>query len=188
MNIDMKICENTSSARLALRGIDSNIALHGISDGSWSLVDAIREMCHICGPSDVVLSTWTAANANLLDAERMIKSRIIRNFRLCVDRSFQSRQPKYCAAARSIFGDECIRIWSSHAKFCIVMGDNLRILYLTSANLNRNKRLESFTAIANDELVDQYLTMVDQLFVMQKPGEGFEFPAVGRQHTERILS
>ena len=33
-----------------------------------------------------------------------------------VDRSFQTRQPGYCALARSLFGDDAIRVWSSHKR------------------------------------------------------------------------
>ena len=184
--IDMRVAPDCRNAKSALTGLAPGVCIHGITDGSWSLSDAMREMCRLAGFSDVVISTWTAASADLRSAQKMLRSTAIRSLRLIVDRSFISRQPKYCAAARSYFGDDAIRVWSNHAKFCIVVGDAMRILYLTSANLNRNVRMESFSAICSDELVAEYSRMVDELYSIQRPGEGFSDSKAGRRDTAKI--
>ena len=90
-----------------------------------------------------------------------------------VDRSFQTRQPGYCALARSLFGDDAIRVWSSHAKFAVFSGSGFDVLYLTSANMNQNKRLENHTVVAGVVLPEQYLDMVEELFDIQASGAAF---------------
>ena len=124
------------SPRKAFEGLVDGSTVHAISDGTWSLTDGLCEILRIVGKRDLAVSTWTAAQADLKRAERLLRSREVKSLRLMVDRSFQTRQPGYCALARSLFGDDAIRVWSSHAKFAIFSGGSFDVLYLTSANMN----------------------------------------------------
>lgn len=183
----VEIATEVRNPRLAMAGLGPDTAVHGVTDGTWSVIDALRHLLHHCGPSSVVISTWTASNADIAAAERMLKSQRIRTFRLVVDRSFPSRQPRYCEAARARFGDDAIRLWDSHAKFLLVQGDDAEVLYLTSANLNKNKRIENFSAFQSAALCDQYAELINRLYALQKPGEGFANPPIARHHTAEIM-
>ena len=185
----MIVSRNPRTPRLAFEGImdDGVDQVHGFFDGTWSLIDGIREMLRLAGPSRVTLSTWTAADADLRDAERMLRARLIVDFRLCVDRSFITRQPKYCATARALFGDGAIRVWNSHAKFCVVQGDGADLLLLSSANLNRNRRVENFSLFRSAEMIETYLGLVNVLFEIQGAGVGIDNPANGRPDTDEAV-
>ena len=98
--------------------------------------------------------------------------------------TFQTRQPGYCALARKLFGDDAIRVWSSHAKLAIFSGGRFDVLYLTSANMNQNKRLENHTVVAGGVLPEQYLDMVEELFDIQASGAAF-VPLSSGQKTAR---
>ena len=124
------------SPRKAFEGLVEGATVHAISDGTWSLTDGLCEILGIVGRCDLAVSTWTAAQADLKRAERLLRSREVKSLRLMVDRSFQTRQPGYCALARELFGDDAIRVWSSHAKFAVFSGGRFDVLYLTSANMN----------------------------------------------------
>ena len=129
----------------------------------------------------------TAANADILQAERMLTSKMVKSWRMLVDRSFMTRQPKYCTLAREVFGDDSIRVWNCHSKFCIIEGEKMSLIYLTSANLNLNRRIESYSIFADDQIVAEYLNLVNSLYELQKTGEGFSNPKVNRKHTARIM-
>lgn len=77
--------------------------------GKFSLVDVIEHLLATTGPADLVVSTWTAAGADIGFANRLLADGRIRSLRFVVDYSFQSRQPAYCAALREAFGDDAIR-------------------------------------------------------------------------------
>ena len=161
--------------------------VHGLTDGSWSLSDGLAALLSYVGASDVVVATWTAGAADLKRAEGMLRSQRIRSFRLLVDRSFLTRQPKYCEMARSMFGDDAIRVWSSHAKFCLVRGAR-DCLLITSMNLNANKRLESYSLFCDVEpLIPDYRRLVEDLFDLQLPGAGFRESTSCRRDMERVL-
>lgn len=146
---------NSKGPSEAFEGLADGCSIHGLSDGTWSLIDGIEELLDRCGPSDVTVSAWTAANADIERAERLLQDGRIRALRLLVDRSFESRQPRYCGRARHLFGDQALRVWNSHAKFVLVLGGKIDVLYTTSANLNQNKRLENFTLFAGGDLPRQ---------------------------------
>ena len=143
----------------AFSGLVEGVTIHAISDGTWSLTDGLCEILCIVGECDLAVSTWTAAQADLKRAERLLASREIRLLRLMVDRSFQTRQPGYCALARSLFGDDAIRVWSSHAKFAVFSGGKFDVLYLTSANMNQNKRLENLRRRALRACIEAYFAI-----------------------------
>lgn len=60
-------------------------------------------------------------------------------------------------------------------------------LILTSANLNKNKRLENFSILCDRKLVDQYLDLVDHLFQLQFAGDGFLSSKEGRRDTRALV-
>ena len=71
------------------------------------------------GPADLMVSTWTAAGADIDYALRLTSDGRVRSIVWIVDSSFPIRQPGYCAAMRERFGDESIRVTENHAKFVL---------------------------------------------------------------------
>jgi len=185
--IEVLTAARCRNARSAMSLLKPGAAFHGLSDGTWSFIDALSEILAVAGPSDVLVSTWTAAKADTLRAERLLRSENCRSWRMLVDRSFRTRQPAYCALVRETFGDGAIRVWNCHAKFCMVTGGGVDVLYLTSANLNQNRRIENFSVYAVPEMVAAYRRLVDGMFAAQGPGEGFGDPASCRPVTERVF-
>ena len=97
-------------------------SIHGMSDGSWSFTDGILALTQLTGKCDLIVSTWTAAAADIKRAHKLLEDGKFSSARFLVDRSFLTRQPRYCELLRERFGDEAIRVWSAHAKFCLLIG------------------------------------------------------------------
>ena len=87
---------------------------------------------------------------------------------------------------RALFGDGAIRIWSSHAKFSILTGGAFDVLYLTSANLNANRRLENFSLFAGGDLPGQYMALVTDMWAAQGDGEAFDSPKLARRQQKHV--
>ena len=180
---------NSKGPSEAFEGLADGCSIHGLSDGTWSLIDGIEELLERCGPSDVTVSTWTAANADIERAEGLLQDGRIRDAPATRRPVVRSRGSRATAGrARHLFGDQALRVWNSHAKFVLVLGGKLDVLYTTSANLNANKRLENFTLFAGGDLPGEYLAAVEELWELQRPGEAFEGGSfLGRAHTDEIL-
>ena len=139
------------------------------------------------GPADLVLSTWTAAGADIDFAMKLLADGRIRFMRFVVDYSFQSRQPAYCAALRERFGDDSIRVTKNHCKFVLILNDAWNLAIRTSMNLNENRRLENFE-ISDDPVLAGYLRdFTDTLFAATGAGVGFtQKPGENAKDFERI--
>ena len=79
---------------------------HGLSDGSWDLIDLLSAIAGRAGPETVLdLAVWTASGVHGRRLAGFIRSGRVKRVRLAVDRSFQSRQPAACETLRETFGD-----------------------------------------------------------------------------------
>ena len=137
--------------------------------GQFSLIDALAALLDQTGPADVVLSSWTAADANLEETSHMVEAMAIRNLRMIVDRSFRTRQPAYFRRMRELFGVDCIREIRSHAKFIVITNDVWRVVVRTSMNLNKNPRFESIEISTDPAFADFMLNVVDDIFQTVPP-------------------
>lgn len=158
-------------ARTALAALDEHDSIAVLTFGQFSIGDAIRELLRRSGPSDVAISTWTAARAEIEHAYRLLEDSRIRSMRWLVDRSFKTRQPAYCAALVDRFGADAIRTTRTHAKFVVIDGDNDTFSVHTSANLNANARLESMQVIRGRDHADWLLGVLDDLWRELPAGE-----------------
>lgn len=158
------------NARDAIGTLTPGYEAFVLTFGQFSLIDALVALLEQTGPADVTLSTWTAADADLTRAAALLANAEIRSLRFVVDRSFLTRQPKYCAKMRDLFGDDCIRTTRSHAKFAIIRNERWSLAVRTSMNLNENPRLENIE-ISDDPTLCAFLEqVVADLFEEQQPG------------------
>ena len=147
--------------------------IYGLTGGQWSLIDLIIHCLEATGPADVVVSTWTAASADIGFAFDLLRSGQIRSLRFLVDFSFPARQPAYCAALRERFGDDAIRVCKNHAKFVLIRAGQWNLVIRTSMNVNLNRRMESFE-ISDDAALAGYLSeIIAGLFAAETGAEAF---------------
>ncbi len=81
-----------------------------------------------------------------------------------MDRSFETRQPEYCATLRCLFGDDVIRTTRSHAKFATIRNGEWDLAIRTSMNLNNNPRLETIEVSDSAALADFLDGVFDEMF------------------------
>jgi hypothetical protein len=174
---DKRIIRRDLAARTvadAIGPITKGSEVYGVSKGQFSLIDLITYCLEAAGPADVVISTWTAANADLKFAYKLMTAGTILNLRFLVDFSFPSRQPAYCAALRETFGDDCIRISKNHAKFVLIRSSAYNLVIRTSMNLNENRRLESFEISDDKNMADFLEEIITELFDTQPAAGQFD--------------
>ena len=179
---------NGEGALLSLRsaGFGPGREVMGFNKGQFSAIDLLDAILTYTGRAKVVIATWTAAHADVKRAEQFLRTGRAADMAWLVDRSFQTRQPDYCALLRSTFGDDAIRVSSSHAKFMLISEGGWRVVVQTSMNLNHNARLESFWIADDPELFAAYAEIVEECFGMQRAGEGFEESSRGRRDLEKL--
>ena len=168
--------------------LESGDSIHGLTDGTWDKIDALEALSTVVGAGDLVISTWTAARRDISKALNLLDRSKFASMCWLVDRSFATRQPEYCDHLRATFGDNAIRVWDCHAKFAVLTTATRSALYLTSANLNRNRRIENFSLWIDGPLPGQYRDLVLDVFRAQRPGEAFDDPTIARKLTKPLLA
>ena len=164
-------CENVNDYADAVNG---DCEVFGFSTGQFSLVDVLAAVVHRIGPSALTISTWTAAKAEMTHVYDWLDRGAIVSAQWIVDRSFMNRQPELCARLRSQFGDDALRVHRTHCKFAILRNDDRGVLIQTSANLNKNMRIENVSVSACPVLLDAYTQLVASMFDTQAASVGFE--------------
>ena len=149
------ICAPHANAYRAIGTIEPGFRMELVNRGQFSLIDVIRVLIEQTGPAYLTVSTWTigraevAAIAWLLDSGYLLDLRV-----LMMNRAFKTmhrqwsrdggKDDHYRALERT-FGTERIIQCKSHAKFVLIVNDEWSIAIRTSANFNRNIRLEQFS-------------------------------------------
>lgn len=146
------------NAFVSIGEIYKGMEIYGLTKGQYSIINIIETILNQTGKADVIISTWTAANAEIKKAEAFLKNGNINKLHFIVDRSFPTRQPKYYKQLIDTFGD-IVSLTNSHAKFVIIKNNDWNIVIRTSMNLNENKRLENFE-ISDDKTLVDYLLLI----------------------------
>jgi hypothetical protein len=156
-------------AQDAIGQLAQNEDTYILTYGQFSLIDALVALLDQTGPADVVLSSWTAADADLEHTANMVEALAIRDLRMVVDRSFRTRQPAYFRRMRELFGAGCVREIRSHAKFMVITNDQWKVVVRTSMNLNENPRFESIEISTDPVFAEFMLGVVANIFETVPP-------------------
>ena len=178
---------NGEGAAAAISGFGKGMEVFGFNKGQFSIVDIIEAVLEITGNSHIVVSTWTAASADLSRIQNFLERNKVLSAQWIVDYSFETRQPKFCAQLRETFGDDCIRTTASHCKFVLIKNDEWNVVIQTSMNLNQNKRMENFSICDDQDFYKCFEDLVVEIFSIQKPGDGFgDKPSVRRSEFDSL--
>jgi len=151
------------SARDALSDWGHGKRIVGVTGGQFSLIDLLRATLEHTGPADVTLSAWTAGIRDAEEAAWLLNSGKIRRLRWLIDRSFATRQPRYCHEVTQRFGSEAFVVTNNHAKFFTVENEEWSACCRSSMNLNTNRRMEQFDLDDHPAITGMFRDLVDRI-------------------------
>jgi hypothetical protein len=110
------------SAAVAMESLERDgMELFGLTRGQFSLSDMIGAILKKTGPAALQVSTWTAANASVVEMGELLDSGLVLSCRWLVDQTFVRRAPSLAQQIREKFGADAIRITKTHAKFVTII-------------------------------------------------------------------
>lgn len=190
-NKKIKVCKRASASQ-AIGQLEKNTDTFILTYGQFSLIDALIAILDQTGPAHVIISTWTAAHADLSKSAELLESAEILSFRMIVDRSFETRQPQYYQHMIRLFGKESIRAINTHAKFITVRNGKWDIVVRTSMNLNGNPRLENMEVSDNVMFCEFFEKIADEIFlevaVDEKKSRQLELPGIEDNNQFKLVS
>lgn len=138
--------------------------IFGWTKGQFSLFDLLSVLLKKVGPASVWVTTWTAGDADLKDAYNFIEQGLITDFKLLIDRSFETRQGSYVRTVAQTFGEDSVRIARLHAKVALIKAGDIHLCIRTSMNLNSNPRWEQFEVTDDKEMFEFLKEMWDSVW------------------------
>lgn len=150
--------------------IEPNCRIMGLTQGKFSLIDMIHAILQKIGPSDVIVTTWSAGIKDAHQVRWMVDTNLIRSFQIITDHSYATRQKVYAASLDELFGRHNIRTSEIHAKFTLIQNENYKIVIRTSMNLNANKTCENFEIDDSQEVYDFYNNFINHTFANMQIG------------------
>ncbi len=135
----------------------------GFTAGQFSMSDLIQHILNQTGPANLYISTWAASSEGLKKTFEFLNNGKLRNIRFMIDSGAKQYRDNQFGALLDKFGD-CIRTTRIHAKFFVIRNEKWDIVVRTSANLNRNLRLENFEIDENKDFADFFQRFFDEAF------------------------
>lgn len=163
---------NVLSAEEMLGELQPGETRVGMSHGRWDLVDGIRAILDQQPPEvEVTLASWTASDDHFGRLWSWYEEGHYRRLRFVADMSFRMRNPAVWETVLARLGEANLRIGQCHAKFVAFHGPAdqvpLPTILVTSANLNRNKRIESWWVTTQPAVVAEFVSLADDLWRIQ---------------------
>lgn len=143
--------------------IEPDMRRFGFTAGQFSFSDLIEYILYQTGPADLYISTWAASKDGLKKAFEFLNNGMLRNVRFMIDTGAKQYRDNQFGDLLDKFGD-CIRTTRIHAKFAVIRNEKWNIVIRTSANLNRNLRLENFEIDDDKEFADFFQKFFDEAF------------------------
>lgn len=150
---------NCATAAEAVGEIYPGCEIFGMFKGQFSLIELIEWILVQTGPASLVVSTWTAASGDILHLRHLIENGDIIQAKWMLDASFPHRQPGFAEMICEKFGQDNVRFTSNHSKFVLFRNAKWNIVLRTTANLNNNRRLESYE-ISDDQNLLGFLAKI----------------------------
>ena len=149
-----RVVESFESAAATIGPIEPGMSLFAITRGQFSVIDAIFHCLKETGPAVISVWTWTIADYEVEAMAGLMARSEITSGRLLIDVSDDRRNGSIIEQCRRRFGDEAVKICTSHAKIARVWTDRLRLLLCGSMNLNWNPRFEQLDITKGGEDFD----------------------------------
>jgi hypothetical protein len=168
---EMAIYKGKITPREMFPNFKKGYSAFGMNNGSFSFGDIIEYVLSKTGPAHALISTWVASQAATTKVCQFLNDNRFLSVRFLVDRMFsESRKPVYDYIVEN-FGLDAIRTSRCHTKFCVLYNDDWSVVIETSANLNKNLRLEGFRITESEDFCGFFRDMFDDFFNVIAPSD-----------------
>lgn len=161
-----------SMASTVVGDIQKGMRRFGLTAGQFSLNDLIEHILNQTGPADLYVTTWAASQQGIKRAFQFLHNKRVRKIRFMIDVGAKKVRDDSFSDLLDSYGDS-IRTTKIHAKFVLIRNEKWDIVIRTSANLNRNQRVENFEIDDDKEFADFLQRFFDEAFKLIVPEDNY---------------
>ena len=167
------VCPRANSAADALADLKSGELRVGMTFGQWSVIDVVRSALDTYGGVEELFAfSWRFSRVDTKELIAENRAGRIQRCRFLSSSAFRGMEANEFQSFVHAAGESSVRLAQSHAKGFILDGvPGLgRLVYLTSANFNRNGLSESFEVHAGGAYCDRLWEGLEHAFSLQEAG------------------
>ena len=153
----------------ALGTLDDGDSVHIVTEGEFSFEHLAGAVVDQIGPARLHLSCWVLSTST---AKLLVEAKaagILTEIRYVIDP--RGRKIRWEAMAALRKGADAGCVVANHSKIMVLRSNSRAVVILSSANPNRNRRIESFTVIADAETAAFYADTLDAMIEGRDPFE-----------------
>lgn len=143
---------------------DKNYSVYVVSVGRFSLIHLIEYFLELIGPAHGLFSAWTASGRSMRQVLRFFENRDLLSVRFLLDRTFPNTRPALYQYLIDQFGADSVRTLRSHLKIYALFNAEYSVIIESSANLNKNLRLESYRVTESVSFREFFQSVFDIVF------------------------
>ncbi len=151
--------------------IEKDMCEFCFSNGSFSLIDVIDLVLIKSGVSKVDISSWVASYASFNHIIDFLEDQRLNKMRFLMDSGFMRTRKELYNHIQKWYPDS-IALTKTHAKFVLIYNDQYNFVIETSANLNKNNRLESFRVTEDKKYCDFFRQTFDDIYNKSRENNG----------------
>ncbi len=168
--LSQKFVARQETAKSAIGKLDKDLGFTILTNGSFSMIDAISCVLDQTGPSKLVISTWVPGMQEISDLADLKKSKRVLGLKLIVDYGFCRSKMDQAIFVEKAIGRENIVETRTHAKIACIRNSDWDFCLRGSLNLNGNFRCENLDGDDDKGLCDAIEGWFDDLLRLNGPG------------------
>jgi hypothetical protein len=150
-------------------GFRKGCSMFAFNAGNFSFIDVIKYIINETGPCHAFISAWVGGAASIKKVLRFLRNDRFLSVRFLFDRILPNTRPDDFGFLVENFGIESVRILRTHAKFCVLWNSEWYVVIETSANLNKNLRLEFFRITEDEKFCGFFMDFMENVFRLIPP-------------------
>lgn len=111
------------------------------TNGEWNMHDLLLALTEVSGPARLYISTYAISEGAARMLSKLKEENIIKELHCIIDNRTDTRSSKSLQLLKNTC-DSCVLV-AVHSKLTVLVGEEMNLMVLGSANYTENKRLET---------------------------------------------
>lgn len=129
-----------SAIASVIASVKQGNTVHFYTDGAWSLYQLVTALTEVSGDCIMYTSTYSMSETSARAMQKLKAEKVIREIHCLIDNRSESRSAESMQLLHSV-ADTCTLL-PCHAKVTVLLGKEVSVCVLSSANWTENKRME----------------------------------------------
>jgi len=132
-----------------------NDSISDFTDGDWAIHHLVEHITNLIGPSNLFFSTFSFSDAAIRHLHYLKTEGKLLEIKAIIEEGNKKTKIAQLFFAAEIFDE--IKLTRNHSKVYLFQNINTKVTVITSANLSKNRRKETYTIDTREKTFDKMM-------------------------------